>query len=97
MRQGGFQASGFRMPRHTAPCASLVTLGCQIRVANRTPGALNGYSAGSVTSTANLPPAYGVPGGPVSVTAHVRRSDSEASATLTPSGGDDVHSASSWF
>lgn len=70
MRQGGFQASGFRIPRHTFPLLSLVTLGCQMRVAKLIVGALNGYSDGSVSVRWKVPPAYGVAGGPASVIDH---------------------------
>lgn len=38
--------------------------GCQIFVTNLTFGGLNGYVSGTLISSANLPPSYGVSGGP---------------------------------
>lgn len=42
----------------------LLTLGCQILVSNFIVGGRKGYSAGSLISIWNVPPSYGVLGGP---------------------------------
>uniref|UniRef100_A0A1B0BX29 Uncharacterized protein n=1 Tax=Glossina palpalis gambiensis TaxID=67801 RepID=A0A1B0BX29_9MUSC len=53
----------FKISKHTAPVTE-DTFGCHILVTKRTLGALKGYLSGTLISSANFPPSYGVPGGP---------------------------------
>lgn len=54
------------MSKHMAPVADEM-FGCHIFVINLTLGGLNGYVSGTLISTWNVPPSYGVSGGPAIV------------------------------
>lgn len=51
------------MSKHMAPVTEEI-FGCQILVMNRTLGGLKGYVSGTLISSMNFPPSYGVSGGP---------------------------------
>uniref|UniRef100_A0A336LS43 type I protein arginine methyltransferase n=1 Tax=Culicoides sonorensis TaxID=179676 RepID=A0A336LS43_CULSO len=53
----------FRISRQMAPVTDEI-LGCQSFVMNFTLGGLNGYVSGTLISNLNVPPSYGVSGGP---------------------------------
>uniref|UniRef100_A0A1A9X066 Uncharacterized protein n=1 Tax=Glossina brevipalpis TaxID=37001 RepID=A0A1A9X066_9MUSC len=53
----------FKMSKQMAPVADDI-FGCQILVTNRIFGGLKGYVSGTLISSINVPPSYGVSGGP---------------------------------
>lgn len=63
---------GWRMDMHTSPVSRM--FGWYIGQINFILGGMFGYSAGKSRIAGKIPPSYGVPGGPISVTRHLKMS-----------------------
>merc|ERR1712070_816891 len=85
------------MPKHIAPFSSFVTLGWQILVLKPRRGGLNGYSLGRTISMLKAPPAYTLSGGPDTLACQTLKSPSFGRVMVTPSGGLDWTSPSSFM